>query len=42
MNEIIKKALNRGVPIDTPIDFDILEFLELFEKRNFMKNIELA
>lgn len=31
MNQIFTKALNRGVPIDTPIMIDIYEFIQLFD-----------
>ena len=31
MKEVIKSVLNRGAPIDTPIMFNVKEFLEIFE-----------
>ncbi len=37
MDEILKNALNKGVPVDTPILIDINEFLTLFEKEELIK-----
>ncbi len=36
MDEVIKSALNKGVPIDTPITIDIDEFLRIFEKEELI------
>ena len=33
MNEIIKKVLNKGAPIDTPILIDLKEFSKTGSKR---------
>lgn len=37
MDKIIEKALNRGVPIDTPVEIDLHEFLKLFDKEELYK-----
>ncbi len=38
MNEIIENALNRGVPIDTPILIDIYEFINLFDSEELVED----
>lgn len=38
MNEIIKKVLNKGAPIDTPILIDLKEFFETFENEKLYED----
>ena len=42
MNEIIRKALSRGAPIDTPVRIDIYEFLELFDNTELYKEYKIS
>jgi len=43
VKEVIKSVLNRGAPIDTPIMFNVKEFLEIFENEalytDYRKNV---
>ena len=36
MNDIVKKVLDRGVPLDTPVIVNIMDLVDLFDKKNII------
>ncbi len=42
MNDIVKKALNRGAPIDTPIIIDIYEMVQIFDSEAILDDYKVA